>query len=392
MATIGVASHVQFGNTCAAVVNLSAGSASNFGINYTGAVVSPPTGFTIFQLNANGKIAVNAASQPAGPALTGAISTDDAFNLMPVGSIAAGTWVITIAGLSSTGTLGPTVKVGVKAWKSNSDGTSVTQIFDWTYGATYTAAQTNYAITVAGVGAQTFSGSQVYVYFEFILDVTVGGSNVIVNTISSTNVIGFTSVPSIGFSRNPAETITSASDAPTRALVQARTVSETITAASDTPTRQYNARRTVTESATAANDSATRFQVLARTVTESVTAASDTPTRVQVLARIISESITAANDSVARVYHAFRTVTENVTAANDAPTRIAQFNRAISETITSATDTVSRMFAGARLVTENITAANDSVARVFQANRTITETISSGGGGTTIIPIFVFDD
>ena len=368
-------------------------------IAYTGAVLSPPTGYTILKSN-QVVSAVNAGSQPAGPNKTGwmcaikAATTLSGNDLLPISSIAAGTW--TWNQHWTSGALSPDYTVYVKAWQCNADLTTMTQLFDWQSIGTMPAQPLGGSGNLTGTfnpGALTFSASTPYLYMELMARVTTGSASLTaVNNSIATNSAATATIPAVSYARVPVNTITSATEAATRALVQARTVSDTITAAADTVARTYTANRTVTNTITSATDAIVRALVQARTVSETVTAAADAVSRALVLSRTVTNSITAAVDSVARIFTANRTITETITSAVDTIARTVQFNRTVSNTIASASDVVSRVLALARTISNSITSATDAVARVVQFNRTVTETISSGGGGVTIQPVFNVSD
>ena len=180
-------------------------------INYTGALISPPTGYTIFKSNQT-ITAANAGSQPAGPqnrgfvaAVTGrsAYGADDR---APRASIAAGNWTLSLT-FGGTGLLGPTVNLGIKVWQVSADLSTATVIRDWDYRPELVGRTGAATITASAFnpGAVTMNSATPYLYFEFMLRVTSGGSNIIANPITISGVA--VDLPAVSYARGPTDGI-----------------------------------------------------------------------------------------------------------------------------------------------------------------------------------------
>lgn len=322
-------------------------------------------------------------------------------SLLPMTSIASGTWTITFNWITSIGYTGATWFASIRAYQTDAAMSTMTAITlpgqdattKFVDSAALGAGTSGTAtITLNSTGAVTFAGSTPYLYFEVAAHVTVLPTLTTANwTPANTGMT--VALPAVVYARGPSESNTT-TDAVTRGgSAFARTISESLSAASDAVTRIYGAARGPSETLTAADVSVTRRFVGARAVSESVGPATDSVARSQGVARNPSETVGPAADAVTRVRTAVRNVSESVGPASDSVARTAAFNRSVAESVGTAADSVSRVLVFRRTVGETVGPVVDSVARTALFSRIVSENLTSGGGGTTVIsPLFIFDD
>lgn len=303
-------------------------------VNYTGSATSPPTGFKLVSSNATTTFAAG-GTEPTALGTTGFISSvngatttgaSDA-NLLGISSIAAGVWTIQFTPVGGVA-LGPTaVQFGIRAWQVNdaltssntidlSNGTNANR---WVYTASMNLSTTPPAtitITTASLGAISFNSATPYLYFEIVVRVVTGGSNLTALAIKPTNTIITT--PAISYSRTQTETVTTADVGTTRSGNSSfnRTQSETVGVADATNTRILTANRTITETVGVADVTTSRVAAFNRTQTETVGPA--------------NASASSGGGSSFK-----RTQTETVGPASVTNTRTASFNRTQTENLTA---------------------------------------------------------
>jgi len=335
-----------------------------------------------------GATAVNSSSEHTGIQKKGWILGQSSGAVAAIDSVGAGTWtvsvVITPASLGAAAFL-----VGMRAYQVSSDLATATLITlttptggsaganGWEYSASQTAsvgAALTFTLTMASVGAVTLVTASKYLYVEFILKFSTD------DTVAQTYALtSFTlTVPALGYTRTPADTLGAGTDAITRAFAGVRVPTVANVVPADSLTRTYGATRAPAETTTVTAQAVTRAFVGVRPVTDATTVTADTPARIFAGTRSPALSTPAGTDAVTRTYGAVRAPTDSTPAGTDAVTRLFSANRAPSDTTPAGAVAVTRQVGFGRLPVDTTPATADTPSRIFSANRFPREYLTGG--------------